>query len=191
MRIIGGKHKGQRLSFLNTPNTRPLRDFVKENIFNILNHSDLINIKIKDSKILDLYSGVGSFGIECVSRYAKSVIFVEHDPSAIKVLRKNLKLLSIKNEASLYDERTSKFLNKKNLSKFDIVFFDPPFLENDYLDELKSLKKLNILNDNHLIIIHRETIRKISNNLWNPKIAFCLLSFLLPLQHFDQKDLNY
>ena len=164
MRIISGKLKGKKLSFLDTPNTRPLRDFVKENIFNIITHSDLINIKMENSRVLDLYSGVGSFGIECISRGAKNVIFVEKDSSAIKVLRKNLNNLSIKNRFSLFEEKTQIFLNKKNnVNKYDIVFFDPPFAENHYLDELKSIRKLNILDDNHLLVIHRD--KKCSESL--------------------------
>ena len=166
MRIISGKLKGKKLSFLNTPNTRPLRDFVKENIFNVINHSDLISVKVKDSIILDLYSGVGSFGIECLSREARNVIFVEKDNSAAKVLRKNLNFLSIKDKFILHEEKTEIFLSKKkNLYKYDIIFLDPPFAEKGYLEELKSIKKLNILNNDHLLIIHRE--KKCSENLEN------------------------
>ena len=52
-------------------NTRPLKDLVKESIFNLIQHSNKININIKDSSVLDLFSGSGSFGIECLSREAK------------------------------------------------------------------------------------------------------------------------
>ena len=71
MRIISGKLKGKSLSFLKNSTTRPLKDSVKENIFNILKHSNLINLKIDKANILDLYSGIGSFGLECISRGAK------------------------------------------------------------------------------------------------------------------------
>ena len=53
--------------------TRPLKDMVKESIFNIISHSNKFNVSIKNSNILDLFSGVGSFGIECLSREAKKV----------------------------------------------------------------------------------------------------------------------
>ena len=59
MRIISGKFKGRSIEFLKNINTRPLKDSVKENIFNILEHSKKINIKIENSNILDLYSGIG------------------------------------------------------------------------------------------------------------------------------------
>ena len=75
MRIIGGKFKNRKLIFPKNFKTRPLKDSVKENIFNILEHSKKINIQIKNSDILDLYSGCGSFGIETLSRGAATVFF--------------------------------------------------------------------------------------------------------------------
>ena len=90
MRVISGKLKGKSISFLKSKITRPLKDSVKENIFNIITHSNLLNINLKKSNILDLYSGVGSFGIECISRDANKVVFVERDNSAVETLNKNL-----------------------------------------------------------------------------------------------------
>ena len=90
MRIISGILKGRSINFLKNSNTRPLKDSVKENIFNILKHSSSIKIDLENSKVLDLYSGIGSFGIECISRNALQVTFVEKDSSAVNILRKNL-----------------------------------------------------------------------------------------------------
>ena len=90
MRIIGGKYKGKFLNHIKSVITRPLKDMVKENIFNILSHSSDVGINLENSKVLDLYSGTGSFGIECVSRGAKKVTFVEEDKNALEALRKNL-----------------------------------------------------------------------------------------------------
>ena len=77
MRIIGGKFKGKKIISANDKKTRPLKDLVKESIFNLLEHSNKINTKIENSIILDLFSGSGSFGIECLSRYAEKVVFFE------------------------------------------------------------------------------------------------------------------
>ena len=66
MRIITGKLKGSSIDYIKNNVTRPLRDSVKENIFNIIKHSNKIQVKIDNSNILDLYSGVGSFGLECM-----------------------------------------------------------------------------------------------------------------------------
>ena len=71
MRIIRGEFKGKKLQLPKDQNTRPLRDIVKESIFNLIEHSSKIQINIEDSIILDLFSGSGSFGLECLSRKAK------------------------------------------------------------------------------------------------------------------------
>ena len=113
MRIISGSLKGKSISFLKNLNTRPLKDIVKENIFNIIKHSNLINVKIEKSYILDLYSGVGSFGIECISRGADKVTFVEKDILAVNVLKTNLAKLSI-------TER-SEIINKSIEDAFKII----------------------------------------------------------------------
>ena len=67
MRIISGSLKGKSINFLKNTKTRPLKDSVKENIFNILIHSNLMPTKFDAYNVLDLYSGIGSFGIECIS----------------------------------------------------------------------------------------------------------------------------
>ena len=103
MRIISGFLKGKTINFVKNFKTRPLKDSVKESLFNILKHSNLINIKIEKSYVLDLYSGVGSFGIECISRGANEVFFVEKDVSAIKILKENLNKLSILEKAKLFN----------------------------------------------------------------------------------------
>jgi 16S rRNA (guanine966-N2)-methyltransferase len=78
MRIIGGQFKGKKLLQPNDKETRPLKDLTKESIFNILHHSSKFNLEIENSHVLDLFSGVGSFGLECISRKAKSVTFIEN-----------------------------------------------------------------------------------------------------------------
>ena len=77
MRIIAGKMKGADLFLTKNKNTRPLKDLVRESIFNLLQHSNKISFKFEKSNILDLYAGTGSFGLECLSRKASFVSFVE------------------------------------------------------------------------------------------------------------------
>ena len=95
MRIISGNFKGKKIFIPSDNNTRPLRDMVKESIFNLLQHSNKINLDIKDSNILDLFSGTGSFGLECISRGSKSVIFMENYDKILKILRKNIEKTEI------------------------------------------------------------------------------------------------
>ena len=111
MRIISGKFKGKSVAFIKTAATRPLKDSVKENIFNIIAHSNLLNINLKNSKILDLYSGIGSFGLECISRGAKKVTFVELNRNVAQILKKNLLTLSINDKAKIINGKVIDFLN--------------------------------------------------------------------------------
>lgn len=156
MRVISGKLKGKSIIFLKSAITRPLKDSVKENIFNVLFHSNLINLNIEKCNVLDLYSGVGSFGIECISRGSNKVVFVENDKQAIEIINKNLVSLSILDKAKVIQDKIINYLNSKIKEKFQIIFFDPPFAKNDYIEELKLIKKTKIFSSNHVIIIHRE-----------------------------------
>ena len=156
MRVISGKLKGKSIIFLKSAITRPLKDSVKENIFNVLFHSNLINLNIEKCNVLDLYSGVGSFGIECISRGSNKVVFVENDKQAIEIINKNLISLSILDKAKVIQDKIINYLNSKIKEKFQIIFFDPPFTKNDYIEELKLIKKTKIFSSNHVIIIHRE-----------------------------------
>ena len=175
MRIISGFLKGKKISFLKSANTRPLRDFVKENIFNIINHSNLINVKLENARVLDLYSGVGSFGIESISRGAKKSTFVENENSALTILKKNLSDLKIEDQTEVFNEKTISFFNRlNNKNKFEVIFFDPPFAESFFIDELKAIKIASIYKKNHLVIIHREEksedqVEKILNILLTKK----------------------
>ena len=85
MRIINGNFKGKKLFLPKDKNTRPLKDIVKESIFNLIQHSKKINLEIENSLVLDLFSGTGSFGIECISRGSKRVIFYENYDKAINL----------------------------------------------------------------------------------------------------------
>ena len=88
MRIISGIFKGKKIFEPKNANTRPLKDLTKESIFNIIVHSNKLKIDIKNSFVLDLFSGVGSFGIECISRGAKHVTFFENYNGVLPILKK-------------------------------------------------------------------------------------------------------
>ena len=75
MRVIGGKFKGKKILEPQDKQTRPLKDLTKESVFNIINHSNKFSININKANVLDLFSGVGSFGIECLSQGASHVTF--------------------------------------------------------------------------------------------------------------------
>ena len=156
MRVISGKLKGKSINFIKNSNTRPLRDSVKENIFNILAHSNIIKIGVKFSKVLDLYSGVGSFGIECLSREASEVSFVERSIQTSSILKENLKNLSITEKTNLYNEKVENVINKIKNKKFTIFFLDPPFADFNFINNLILIKQNKLFSKNHIVIIHRE-----------------------------------
>ena len=185
MRIISGSLKGKTFNFLKNKKTRPLKDSVKENIFNILTHSNLIKTKIESSSILDLYSGIGSFGIECISRGAQKVTFVEQDEITSNVLKENLNKLSIINKSKIYNSNIESFLIKQFKNKFDIFFLDPPFADLKFINNLILIKKNKIFKKNHIVIVHREKktqdnfknlLDVITINVWTPKIIFGIIN---------------
>ena len=157
MRIIGGTFKGKKLFLPIDKNTRPLKDLVKESIFNLIKHSNKINIDIEGSFVLDLFSGSGSFGIECLSRKAKKVFFLENYQEAIDILEKNLKSLKNIENYEIIKDNFFNFFNsdKKIRSKFDIIFVDPPYKEIKINEITEKIIEIGLLNKDGIIVIHR------------------------------------
>ena len=156
MRVISGTFRGKKILEPEDIKTRPLKDLTKESIFNILNHSNKFKINLEDSNILDLFSGVGSFGIECLSRGVKSVIFIENYNGVLPVLKKNLQnLKAIENykiiEKDINNGKIFETLDKK----FDIVFMDPPYKDKNLNLLLQNLENIKIINKNGIVVIHR------------------------------------
>ena len=156
MRVISGSLKGKKILEPKDNKTRPLKDLAKESIFNIIEHSNKFDAQLIDSNILDLFSGVGSFGIECLSRGSKKVVFIENYSGVLQILKKNLNSLKLTNnyeilESDVYSDNILSNLN----SKFDIIFLDPPFRDKELNNLLLKLKNFEVLNKNGIIIIHR------------------------------------
>ena len=157
MRIIDGKFKGKKISLPIDNKTRPLRDLVKESIFNLLNHSNKIKFLIENSEILDLFSGSGSFGLECISRNANNVTFVENYNEALKVLKKNILDLGIDKKCKIIEKNCFNYLDSNNFSKnkYDLIFMDPPFKEKNINLLIEKIVKKKVLKENGILIIHR------------------------------------
>ena len=161
MRIISGSLKGRKILDPKDLKTRPLKDLTKESIFNIINHSNKFEIIINKSKILDVFSGVGSFGIECLSRGVREVVFVENYQGVIPILKKNLlNLKSVDNykiiEKDIYNN--NKIINLN--IQFDIIFLDPPFKDKNLSIIFRKIKNENLLKENGIIILHRHKDEK-------------------------------
>ena len=156
MRIIAGQFKGRKILEPSDKKTRPLKDLVKESIFNIINHSRKLNLNLKNSNVLDLFSGVGSFGLEALSREASNVIFVENYLVSLLILKKNVENLKLEEkckiiDADIFNDFDFKILKKK----IDIIFLDPPFKEKNISLILSKIKEAKILDSKGIIIIHR------------------------------------
>jgi len=116
MRIIGGEKKGQTLRLL-SHRARPTQERVRGAIFNILQH------RIKDASVLDLFSGSGALGLEALSRGARHVTFVDYD---VRSLKSNLEKLGATN-ASILRGDVFRRIRKLPEGTFDIIFLDPPY----------------------------------------------------------------
>ena len=125
MRIIGGQMKGRRLN----PNmknwrTRPTTDQAKEGLFNILNHQ----INIQSCRVLDLFSGSGSVGLEFISRGA-DVSFVEKFKPCTRFIKDVLTDWGLIDHATLYTQDVTRYLQQET-TEFDIIF--GPSLDSNY-----------------------------------------------------------
>ena len=163
MRIISGLFKGKKILQPKDGETRPLKDLTKESIFNIIRHSKKFQVNLENSIILDLFSGVGSFGIECLSRGVKHVVFFENYKGVLPLLKRNLKNLEKLNNYEIIEKdvyNRSAFLNLKK--KFNIIYIDPPFKDKNLDKILVSIREEGILDKKGIIIIHRHKKEKVS-----------------------------
>jgi 16S rRNA (guanine966-N2)-methyltransferase len=156
MRVISGSFKGKKILEPRDLKTRPLKDLTKESIFNIIIHSNKFKINLEKSNILDLFSGVGSFGIECLSRGAKKVTFIENYNGVLPILKKNLNNLKInKNFDIIEKDIINSNLFSELSEKFDLVFLDPPFKDKNLSNILINISRQKLLNKNSIVIVHR------------------------------------
>ena len=161
MRIISGNAKGKKILQPKDLNTRPLKDLTKESIFNILTHSNKFNIELKNSNVLDLFSGVGSFGLECLSRGSINLTFIENYKNVLTIIKKNILNLNYQDNSIIIENDIIYNLDYKTFKKkFDIIFLDPPYKEKSLPSILNNIIKSNILSNNGIIIIHRHKKEK-------------------------------
>jgi len=163
MRIIAGKFKGTNLHGPKNKKIRPLKDMVRESIFNFLIHSNEISFKMEKASVLDLYSGTGSFGLECISRQALETTFVEKENEAITILEKNIEKLKIKAQTKIFSGDVFHVIKNENKNhinwfsdiKFDLIFCDPPFEDTNINNLIELIIKKNLLKKNGIIVLHR------------------------------------
>lgn len=119
MRVISGSAKGIHLQAVPGSGTRPISDRVKEAVFNILGD------EIAGSRVLDLFAGTGSVGIEALSRGAEMAVLVEKQPKAVATIRANLQRTALAARASVVQADVFKFLTGTP-QPFDLIYIAPP-----------------------------------------------------------------
>lgn len=149
MRVIAGKARRLPLKTIESIDTRPTTDRIKETLFNILQND------IAGSYVLDLFSGSGGIGIEALSRGAKGVYFVENNKKAAACIRENLEFTKLKEDAVVmecdYLTALSRLEGKGVL--FDIIFLDPPYQKGYEEQVLRYLKDSKLAGEDTLIVI--------------------------------------
>lgn len=155
IRIIAGDKKGLKLEV--PPSAKPITDRIKTSIF------DLTRDFIKDSIVLDLFSGSGNFAIEALSRGAKSAYIVEMDDKAIQIIKFNIKKVNYVDKTNIYKTDVLKFL-KNNEIKFDLIMLDPPFPMNKDVKKTCLNQSIKKLNNDGLLIFRYPKIEKYIND---------------------------
>lgn len=163
MRVISGSARGTKLYSLEGENTRPTLDRVKEALFNI------IQFKLIDSDILDLFAGSGSLGIESLSRGAKHVTFCDSSREASMIVEKNLEKTRFKESSRLYNLKFEKALDKMKLEdvKFDVVFLDPPYKTNYIKEALELILEYKLLKEDAILILETDEEERITKQIEN------------------------
>lgn len=146
MRIISGLAKGRRLRSPRGDETRPMMDRVREAIFSSLGD------RVLDARVLDLYAGSGSLGLEALSRGAASVTFVESGRAVLGTLRENIGLVDL--GGTVVESDVEAFMEGA-AGRFDLVFVDPPYaLAASSVERLLGLLEERLA-DGATVVLHR------------------------------------
>lgn len=156
MKIISGIYKGRNIKGFDIEGTRPTMDRVKESLFAI------IQDYIKESIVLDLFSGSGNLAFESLSEGAKEAYLVDNSKQAINIINKNITEIGIES-ATVLPMDYKKALNylKEKQKKFDLIFLDPPYKTNYLEKSIELITEYNILNSSGLLICESDSLDKI------------------------------
>lgn len=155
MRIISGNLKGKKLISPPDKKIRPTSDKIKEALFNIL------NISYEDLKVLDIFAGSGSLGIEALSRGAREVTFVESSGKGFDVLKKNVYNCGLEDRARLIKGDVYNSIKKmaKEKETFDLVLADPPY-ELGWLKKLLSAKNFFSIVETEGLVVFEHSVNE-------------------------------
>lgn len=149
MRIISGIAKGTKLYTLTGLSTRPTLDRVKESLFSILQN------KLIDAIVLDLFSGSGALGLESLSRGAKKAILCDNNPEAIRIIKRNVQKCHFEDLVEIKKQDYKKSLEEIK-EKVDIIFIDPPYDKNIAIDSINIIVNKKIIKEDSIIILETD-----------------------------------
>jgi 16S rRNA (guanine966-N2)-methyltransferase len=158
VRVIAGRFKGHRLVSFSAGHIRPTMDRIKESIFNKL------AIHIEGARVLDLFSGTGSLGIEACSRGADSVVAVENNAKSIRILKENLQKLKIEAEVEVSTLDVFKYLQRYTGAAFDIVIADPPFTKKLAHEALLAISSSKALKSGSFVVIEASSHERVDES---------------------------
>lgn len=153
MKVISGKYKGRKIEGFDIEGTRPTMDRVKESLFATIQNY------IKESVVLDLFSGSGNLGIEALSEGASYAYLVDKNIKCIKTINKNINNMGIVNVKVL--NMDYKLALKQINKKLDLIFLDPPYKTSLIEDSLKLIDEYDLLSDDGLIVCESDNVDKI------------------------------
>ena len=130
MRVIAGEAKGRTLVAPKGTGTRPATDRIRETLFAILEPD------LPETRVLDLFAGAGTLGIEALSRGAAHATFVERSQAALTALRANLKATQFSERADIVPANVLAYLQNRLAAGYDLVFCDPPFADVAVLEQV-------------------------------------------------------
>ena len=145
MRVISGTARGRRLKELQGMETRPTTDRVKEALFNI------VQFELPGRQVLDLFAGTGQLGIEALSRGAARCTFVDQRRDAAALVRENLKLTGLSQQARVVQGDSISFLMSCR-EKFDVIFLDPPYAADLLEQALTAIASFDICREHGIIV---------------------------------------
>ncbi len=149
MRIITGKFKGRKLYTPKDRHVRPTSDRVKEAIFSMLGDT------ITDNRVLDLFAGTGSLGLESLSRGASHCVFVDNNRDSIQLIKDNINHLGASKESTVISGDYRIALNQVK-DPFDLIFIDPPYHVEEIEDILLTIDKKGLLEEDGAIVVERD-----------------------------------
>lgn len=159
MRIISGKARGTKLYTLEGIDTRPTLDRVKESLFNI------IQDRIEDSIILDLFSGSGAIGLEFISRGAQYAYLCDDSKYAIEIINKNIQKTHFEDKVKVLKKDFKSALQQLKEKKFDIIYLDPPYKTDFIKESLELIYIYECLDESSIIILETDEKEKVHKEI--------------------------